>query len=80
MFHIGILKTIVLLLSKQGENSHEHSNAKRPLCKLSINLHAIVQHRHTSHNIIEHTQAKISVSALECQVSSRDTNDEVVDH
>jgi hypothetical protein len=28
-----------------------------------------VQHRHTPHNIIEHTHAKILVSALERQVS-----------
>lgn len=29
---------------------------------------------------IEHTHAKISTSALERQVSSGDTNDDVVDH
>jgi hypothetical protein len=40
----------------------------------------IVWHRHPPHNNVEHTRAKILVSTLECQVSWRDTNDEVVDH
>ena len=35
---------------------------------------------HRPHNIFEHTHTKILVSALECQVSRGDTNDEAVDH
>ena len=35
-------------------------------------------HRHAFHNIIEHTHAKMLVSALERQVSGGDTYDEVV--
>ena len=34
---------------------------------------------HTPHNIINHTHAKILVSAIERQVSWGDTDDEVVD-
>jgi hypothetical protein len=39
-----------------------------------------VTYRHEPRNIIEHTHAKLLVSALERQVSWGDTNDEVVDH
>ena len=35
---------------------------------------------HTPHYTIEHTHVKILVSALDCQVSWGDINDEVVDH
>lgn len=42
MYHIWILKMVVLLLSKPWENNLEHSNAKCHLCKLLINLEAIV--------------------------------------
>ena len=45
-----------------------------------VNLKAILLHRPTPHNTIEHTHAKILVSALERQVSLGDTNDEVLDH
>ena len=37
-------------------------------------------HRHPPHNTIEHTHAKILVSALERQVSSDDTYGEGVNH
>ena len=35
---------------------------------------------YTPHYNIEHTNAKILVSELECQVSQNDTYDKVVDH
>jgi hypothetical protein len=43
-------------------------------------LETIVQHRHTPHNAIENTHAKISISTLEHQVSWCDSNGEVVDY
>ena len=45
-----------------------------------VNLQTIVQHMHKPHNTIEHTRAKILVSALERQVSWGDIDDKVVDH
>ena len=41
----------------------------RVICVHFSQLVDIVEHRHPPHNIIEHTYAKILVSALECQVS-----------
>jgi hypothetical protein len=35
---------------------------------------------YASHNIIEHTRAKMLISVVERQVSWGGTNDEVVDH
>ena len=46
------------------------------MCVHVSQLVIIVKYRYTSHTIIEHTHAKILVSALECQVSWG----EVVDH
>ena len=37
-----------------------------------------MKHKHTPHNVIEHTHAEILVSALERQVSWDDTYGEVV--
>ena len=64
----------------QEEDIFEHTNAKchlctlestcRPLCNIGIHLITIL-------NIL---MPKISISALEHQVSRGDTNDEVVDY
>lgn len=54
----------VLHFSIQEENIIELANAKCHMFTLSINVLIIVQPRHGSHNIIEHTIANILVSTL----------------
>ena len=39
-----------------------------------------MSHSHAPHNTIEHTHAKLFISALGRQVSQGDTHGEVVDH
>lgn len=54
----------VLHFSIQEENIIELANAKCHMFTLIINVLTIVQPRHGSHNIIEHTNVKILVSTL----------------
>ena len=58
-----------LYVSMQEEDSLEHTNGKCHLCTILVNLSTIVEYRHPPQNIIEHTHAKILVSALKRQVS-----------
>ena len=69
----------------QEEGFLEHINAKCHFCTflyifLSICRSLCIIGIYEPHNIIKHAHSKILVSALEHQVLSRDTNDEIVDH
>ena len=60
---------ICLYFSMQEENILEQSNAMCYSCTLQSTCTPLFNIRHARHNAIEHTHAKIPVSAVECQES-----------
>ena len=69
-----------LNFSMQEENVLEHTNNKCHLCTLSSTCRLLCNKGIHLTMLIGHTRAKILVSALERQVSPRDTCGEVVGH